>query len=74
VKSKGISKSFAKKLCNHKLYESIIDGTYDKENKLTFSQKKIQNQNLSVKIIELNKQYITYVDVKTYVLKILLVI
>jgi hypothetical protein len=28
--------------------------------------KKIQNQNLSVKMIELNKQYVTYVDVKTY--------
>jgi hypothetical protein len=28
--------------------------------------KKIQNQNLLVKMIDLNKQYVTYVDVKSY--------
>jgi hypothetical protein len=36
--------------------------------------KKIQNQNLLVKMIDLNKQYVTYVDVKSYYSKILLII
>lgn len=66
LRSKGISKTHAKKLCNFELYESIVDGTYNQEEKLTFEMKKIQNQNLEVKVINLKKQYITYVDIKNY--------
>jgi hypothetical protein len=66
VKSKGIPISHAKRLCNYDLYETIIDGSYDKEEKLTFNMKKIQNQYLKVNFIDLKKQYITYVDIKNY--------
>jgi hypothetical protein len=66
LRSKVISKTHAKKLCNFELYESIVDGTYNQEEKLTFEMKKIQNQNLEVKVINLKKQYITYVDIKNY--------
>lgn len=64
--SKGIDRNHMKKLCNYELYETIIDGSYNKEKKLTFEMKKIQNQKLLVKFIDLKKQYITYVDIKNY--------
>ena len=66
LKAKGISKDHVEKLCNYELYETIIDGNYDKKEKLTFEMKKIQNQYLKVDYIDLKKQYITYVDIKNY--------